>query len=121
VIWFGIPFVLSSIKRRLIVEKAVEIAIVLDMRMLCIDLLSAKPRQVDDGESCRVGSMSAQDVVRAITMRNNLDWDTIEDVARRQLLLKLNVQQSGFVRVRWKPSFGQRCWQRAHGFAERQN
>lgn len=90
-IWFGIRFVLSSIKRRFIAEKIVEIPIVLDMWVLCIDFLSAKPRQVDDGESCRVGSMSAQDVVRAIPMCNNLDRDTIEDVARRRLLLKLNV------------------------------
>jgi hypothetical protein len=35
--------------------------------------------------------MSTQDVVCAIAMRNNIHWDAIKDVARRQLLLKLGV------------------------------
>jgi hypothetical protein len=60
--------------------------------MLRVDLGATEPGEVNDSETVWLVSMTKENVINASSRGECDDGHTVEDVARRQLALKLGVQ-----------------------------
>jgi hypothetical protein len=72
--------------------------------MLRVDLGATKPREMNDSKSVWLVSVTKQNVINASPCGERDDRHTVEDMAWRQLALKLSVQAVRLVGVRPIPT-----------------